>query len=240
MNVRSTSRQVLALSAGVTFLVRFPPSFGDVFAGLREPRHWLAHVGADQVVAQLAGALAWCAVAWLTLGVLVALLLWLPGRATTHLASVAEWLLPAALRRALGIGIGVTMVLGPACFAHAAPSGVTPTTGVRPGVADSIVQRGSLPAPSLPARAVPQLTTAPALPGGGLSAGFEPVHRVRPGESLWSIAREYRPNAAALQVARLWPRIYDQNRNEIGSDPNLLRPGQVLRMPQRDGDEATR
>jgi nucleoid-associated protein YgaU len=52
------------------------------------------------------------------------------------------------------------------------------------------------------------------------------------GDSLWVIARHHLgPNATAQQVAREWARWYAANRSVIGSNPNLIRAGQVLTAP---------
>jgi nucleoid-associated protein YgaU len=53
--------------------------------------------------------------------------------------------------------------------------------------------------------------------------GFQ-QHAVAPGETLSAIAQQQYgdPNQ--------WPRIFDANRDEI-SNPNLIFPGQVLRIP---------
>jgi len=44
-------------------------------------------------------------------------------------------------------------------------------------------------------------------------------------------ARIGRP-ASDDQVAVAWPRWYVANRVEIGSDPNLIKPGQILHAPR--------
>jgi nucleoid-associated protein YgaU len=55
---------------------------------------------------------------------------------------------------------------------------------------------------------------------------------VRAGDSLWSIAaRELGPNASAEAIGARWPEWYAANRQVIGSDPDLILPGQVLRIP---------
>lgn len=52
------------------------------------------------------------------------------------------------------------------------------------------------------------------------------------GDSLWVIAaRHLGPHATPQQIAREWPRWYATNRTVIGSDPNLIRVGQVLTAP---------
>lgn len=94
----------------------------------------------------------------------------------------------------------------------------------------------------------------PALHGGagaagserlfGRRTGAEPVdsptevpaerprwHAVLPGETLWSIAAERLHTDDVRRIARYWPRIHRANRDEIGSNPDLIRPGQVLELP---------
>lgn len=48
---------------------------------------------------------------------------------------------------------------------------------------------------------------------------------VRPGDTLSEIAAKY------LGGASNWRRLYDLNRQVIGTDPNLIHPGMVLKMP---------
>jgi nucleoid-associated protein YgaU len=50
-------------------------------------------------------------------------------------------------------------------------------------------------------------------------------HTVVPGESLSSIAQHW------YGAASTWPRIYEANRHQI-VNPDLIFPGQVLRVPQ--------
>jgi nucleoid-associated protein YgaU len=63
------------------------------------------------------------------------------------------------------------------------------------------------------------------------------VHVVRPGDSLWDIAATDlggRPDAD--RVAAHWHRIYRLNQAHIGPDPDLIHPGQRLRMPAQPRD----
>jgi nucleoid-associated protein YgaU len=48
---------------------------------------------------------------------------------------------------------------------------------------------------------------------------------VQPGDSLSTLAQKW------YSDANLWPRLYEANRHEI-VNPNLIFPGQVLRIPQ--------
>ncbi len=48
---------------------------------------------------------------------------------------------------------------------------------------------------------------------------------------MWSIAQaRIGPGATGTQIVALWPTYYAQNKAVIGSDPNLLRPGEVLHL----------
>lgn len=55
---------------------------------------------------------------------------------------------------------------------------------------------------------------------------------VRRGDTLWAIAaRHLGVGATDADVAHEWPRWWDANRTTIGSDPDVLRPGQFLVPP---------
>jgi hypothetical protein len=52
------------------------------------------------------------------------------------------------------------------------------------------------------------------------------------GDTLWDIAADHLPAGASVaEIAAHWPRWYARNHRTIGSDPDLLLPGQVLRPP---------
>ncbi len=56
---------------------------------------------------------------------------------------------------------------------------------------------------------------------------------VRRGDTLWELAAADLPEAAdAATVAAHWRELYDVNRAVIGPDPDLILPGQQLRMPR--------
>ena len=57
-------------------------------------------------------------------------------------------------------------------------------------------------------------------------------HTVMPGDTLWGIAGEVLATTDMRRIARYWPLIHRENRDVIGADPNLLRPGQVLTLPR--------
>ncbi|MGB8651260.1 MAG: LysM domain-containing protein, partial [Mycobacteriales bacterium] len=56
--------------------------------------------------------------------------------------------------------------------------------------------------------------------------------RVRPGDSLWSLAAAaLGPTASDPQIARSWPRWWAANRAVIGTDPDLIQVGTQLIPP---------
>ena len=70
------------------------------------------------------------------------------------------------------------------------------------------------------------------------SAVRSPIHVVRAGESLWSIAVGRRRSAPAVDDD--WRAIWSANRDVIGADPDLILPGQRLRLPSRPDDQGDR
>lgn len=96
--------------------------------------------------------------------------------------------------------------------------------------------------PGAPAVAHPQWRPLPPViePGplaGGPRRLQQPAGRgvevtVRIGDSLWGLsAARLGPYASDVDIALDWPRLYQANRDVIGDNPHLLRPGQVLRVP---------
>lgn len=58
---------------------------------------------------------------------------------------------------------------------------------------------------------------------------------VQPGDTLWSIAAaDLPPGASAALVTAHWHTVYAANRAVIGSDPDLIEPGQHLHLPGKD------
>ena len=54
---------------------------------------------------------------------------------------------------------------------------------------------------------------------------------VRPGDTLWALAEHDLPAPATdRQVSARWRAVYRRNRDVIGPDPDLIRPGQVLNL----------
>lgn len=56
-------------------------------------------------------------------------------------------------------------------------------------------------------------------------------YTVEPGDCLWNIAKAQLPQSAGDQeIEEAWKQIYQDNQDIIGSDPNLIEPGQVLSL----------
>ena len=80
--------------------------------------------------------------------------------------------------------------------------------------------------PAVPQSPAPQMTGADAAPQVASASGS---HDVKAGDFLWKIAAEQ------LGDSGRWPEIYALNKDVIGDNPNLILPGQKLRLPPRTG-----
>ena len=132
---------------------------------------------------------------------------------------------PAVLRRLVDVLVGASATVVVVAMAPAAASADTgqPTATA----ATTQVPGAPLDWPGLhaagPAR--PTATTA-----------HRDVEIVRAGDSLWSISqRQLGAAATPAQVAAAWPRIYAMNRRVIGTNPDLIHPGQQLTLPSSTG-----
>jgi resuscitation-promoting factor RpfA len=86
----------------------------------------------------------------------------------------------------------------------------------------------------------PVATSPPAAPPLLAGEHRDLVVVVRPGDTLWSIAAAADPSASAAEIAASWPRWWRANRDVIGADPGLLRPGQHLLAPTEPPDHDIR
>ena len=75
-----------------------------------------------------------------------------------------------------------------------------------------------------PARVVPEHRPPPRTIVASRPAAAA-TYRVRPDDTLWSISGRYLGNPV------LWGALYRANRERIGSDPDLIHPGLILRIP---------
>jgi nucleoid-associated protein YgaU len=183
------------------------------------------------VGAAAAGA-AWLVLAWLTSTFLLEVVATL-SRAARPVRRETATVSPPIVRRlaaaALGAGLLAGPVAGPAAAAVPAPVAGSDVPGeVLPGwTADRPAPPPAGDDPAPPATTVAHRPSATAWV------------RVRPGDSLWAVAaRHLGPGATPAAVADEWPRWYAANRDQIGPDPHLIRPGTRLRVPASSASTA--
>jgi len=122
--------------------------------------------------------------------------------------------------------------LGPLRLALLAACGVVALSG-GPASADD---QQPTPPRSLAGLPLPDRATGNAAPppDRAVDADRDTAHqvRVRPGDSLWSIAEvRLGPRATVVDLVDYWHRIYSLNLAVIGPDPDLILPGQLLELP---------
>jgi len=69
-------------------------------------------------------------------------------------------------------------------------------------------------------------TAAPPASQPPTAASAARTYTVRPGDSLWKIAKRHYGDG------NRWNRLYEANRETIGANPDLIHPGQVLVIPE--------
>jgi len=131
------------------------------------------------------------------------------------------WRLPTCVRRVVLAACGVALVGGVASPAVATGSGHG---------------RHGLVGLPLPDRATISPRHRPEVDSGRPRAGPGPGSVVvSPGDSLWSIAVDDLPvGASDARITARWHAVYAANRSVIGADPDLLEPGQRLRLPGKE------
>lgn len=157
----------------------------------------------DQALVRVCAAVAVLAVVWLWAAASITAIAAVRGRVDPSPG------VPAPVRRAVlaacGVALSGGLVAGPA---HATPG--------RPHEERSAAPTSVVSGLPVPDRA---LSTAE-------------VVVVRPGDSLWSIARQrLGPDATDADVDAAWRELYALNRDVIGPDPDVVHPAQRLRMP---------
>ena len=130
--------------------------------------------------------------------------------------------------RALAAGwILVTLSLGTACGAGAAaptPTAAPTTSANTPPVASP--QRPALASPAASPSAV-VATSGAATPTPTAPEAAAETYEVQPGDTLGSIANQFYGDQTQ------WRRIYDANKDAVGSDPDKLKVGTKLTIPPK-------
>jgi nucleoid-associated protein YgaU len=189
---------------------------------------------------------------WLAVAAAVALAATAAAPAS-RLHRLARRIAPAAVRRLAALALGAGLAGSTVCAAG--PAAAVPTAAVTAAMATAAgVPSAPSAAPGLPRldRPADELggwtPDRPAPPGprhdGGPvrlvttapRAGTSVVEDVvvRRDDTLWDIAaRHLGPGASAAEIAAEWPRWHRANRDLVGPDPDLIRPGQRLTPPPR-------
>lgn len=135
---------------------------------------------------------------------------------------------PAPVRRWVLAACGVAVLSGGLSPAHATPGSVHRDDRPR----DGVVTLDGLPLPERPSGS---LVAPAARRPDRVPREVEPAEVVvRPGDSLWTIAATaLGPGADSATVTAYWQRIHLLNRRVVGTDPDVIRPGQHLALPGR-------
>lgn len=240
MTVAPRRSVVLGTVAAALLLLLAAPTPTEAVRVLRD-----AGAATDQTapLVALLALVAWVLAAWLALTVLLTVGGHLPGLAGRALAAVARRVAPAAVRRAVEVGFGLTVVVG---TLGASPALAAPGPAAGPGGAPVAASLDwAAPAPADAPRLDWGSTPAPEAPAADLDwAAAQPtpdspqpdVVVVQPGDSLWELAErdlaargDTRPTDA--EVAQAWPTWWQANRVAIGEDPDLIQPGTPLTPP---------
>lgn len=129
---------------------------------------------------------------------------------------------PDGVRRVLLAACGLALVATAATAPATASSGGTDGTGAagRPPTPDPSQVLAGLPYPDRPS-----IEAGPTPPPGSRRLV------VRPGDTLWALARRDLPeDATPSRIDRHWRAIWRANRDDV-PDPDLIHPGSTLRLP---------
>jgi hypothetical protein len=226
---------------------------GVVAAGVRGPvlEGWRLVSDPDAPASPVAGdvaslVLGCCAlllaVAWCWLAVAVITCTWEALAPGTSEATTPSVLRPRLVRAAVAACLGASAFGSPVARAQSSaagePSGARAVAvSARPPAAGQRILAG-LPVPDRTPGDVrhraAQVEERPAVTSSQSAQGRPgPVRSVEVGrgDSLWSLTAGLLPTGAPLEaVATAWPLLYAANRAVIGEEPDLLRPGQTLRV----------
>lgn len=224
MTVRRLLLTALAMGAVALALDAVAPGIGTSIGVLVTAPEAATPSGAEDVVLAATALLAWLAWCWGAVGLVLTAASGLPGvcGATARLAS--RVLLPAGLRSAAGVALGVGLVVaGPA--ASAAGPADPPVTAAAPDWPRAAEHDGPPDWPAAPPDQPAQ------------------VHVVAAGDCLWRIASarldqagDGPTDAAVARAVTAWWRT---NADVIGADPDLIHPGQRLVPPPAPSSPAS-
>ncbi len=137
----------------------------------------------------------------------------------------------SSLRMSAGSLIVAACAVATLCFGAACGAGAAvPTPTVVPATAVSAVPA---PSPQRPPLASPAaspstaITAATPTAAAATETAAGDTYEVQPGDTLLSIADQFYGDVTQ------WRRIYDANKDVIGSDPDKLKVGMKLKIPPK-------
>lgn len=136
-----------------------------------------------------------------------------------------------AVRRLVLAACGVAVVAGIGAPAVAADHHGPGVLAGLPLPERAVAPPASAPPAPAPPDAAPTDTRRPVVADAsdGRDARTPAMHVVRAGDSLWAVAQTH-PRAGA-GTAQRWQELWRANREVVGDDPDLILPGQALRLP---------
>ena len=179
------------------------------------PATWAEPVSFADLLVRVSGVVVCLALVWLWVVATVTIGQLLLGRSPSR---------TGAARRLVLLACGAALTAGVAHPASAT-EGVDVLEGLR------LPERAvTAPSPARPPALAPPVdpTTVRSAPAATPPRASR-LHVVRRGESLWSIAAATSP--AGADVGERWRSIWAANRDVVGEDPDLILPGQRLRIP---------
>jgi len=220
---------------------------------------WLQAASPEDVIAAVARLVA-LAAAWWLLGSTTLYVLARLTRIPGAIRAVGWVTLPAVRRladQALALTLATSLVSGGANAALAGPAVFGPSRA-GPGRWGAAAAQAGTPSTTAPPPAytpqpagppgapTPGPGTGPGQPGPQAPPSRPDVHRVRPGDNLWVIARDRLAQVTGRdagtvperEVARYWLAVIEANQAGLRSgDPDLIYPGELIRLPPMNGLE---
>lgn len=233
MSIRRLVATAAAMGGIAVVLGALTPSFPAMADALGGAQRTVDTRGADALIAAAAGLLAWAVWLWGALGLVLTAASAVPGAVGGAARALLQVALPAGARRSaallLGLGLGISAPIAGVALPAWAPAAAAADASTVHDVPD-------WPAAAAPATPVPDWPQ-PAPPAAGPAGQSTPGERVvARGDCLWTIAADSLlgrlgrlPDDA--EVATAVDAWWQANRDVIGPDPDVLRPGQVLRAP---------
>jgi nucleoid-associated protein YgaU len=231
MSVRRLLLTAASMGLIAVLLAALTPAAAAMTGALATPQNTVDTVGADALVIAAAGLLAWAVWAWGALGLTLTAASALPGILGSTARLATQVVLPAGARRSaellLGLGLGVAAPLAGIAVTVAAPPAAA--AGPAPAVPD-------WPAGPTSAAGAAHAGTVPDWPVDPSAVPDEASHVVVRDDCLWHIAAARLVEQSGTtptdgDVARAVHAWWTANADVIGSDPDRLLPGQVLRAP---------